>query len=632
MKVALVVMPWLDIEAAPLGVAALKAYLKRQGIDVQVHYLNIRMAKRIGSLMRSLSRPRSYLWPEWFFAQSLFGAKGEQEMAGFLHTRPLRDEFAESGGLRNDQVRYLLDEAMPAFLEECLEDIPWSSYDLIGFSSVMYSHTACLKMAYELKKRFPDKPIVFGGSNVEGEMGAETLRACEWIDYVVSGEGEETFCRLIRQLERGERGNCPPGVLWRERGEVRGLEGKAAFVDMNALPTPDHDDYIAELRCWPELKWANPEITFEASRGCWWGAKQHCTFCGLNGDGISYRSKDSSLVLSDILGLHRRYKVLKLRACDEILAMDHLRDLVPRLAQAREDMSADWEIFFNVKANLTEPQTSALARAGVRHLQAGIEHLSTPVLKLMRKGVSGIQNIRLLKAAESRGISLYWYILYGFPGERAEDYASLPALIARLVHLNPPGSLRPVRLDRFSPYHANPERYGLKDMKPDAAYRFIYPEPRFSIDKIAYFFGFTVPEGSRLPYLPALRKAVDWWRETSDKTFFAYRQGAEHAEIHDARPVRVGGTVEYRVHALEGLEQQVFKASHTLQSFGQIHAECKTRFPACSETEVRAALGEMEGKGWVLREENLYLNLAVPLSTLRPAQKFLFDRFQRIGV
>ena len=61
--------------------------------------------------------------------------------------------------------------------------------------------------------------------------------------------------------------------------------------DLDALPVPNYRDYMARVQASPLGKTINPRLLFQTSRGCWWGAKQHCTFCGLNGQGMAYRSK-----------------------------------------------------------------------------------------------------------------------------------------------------------------------------------------------------------------------------------------------------------------------------------------------------------------------------------------------------
>ena len=69
-------------------------------------------------------------------------------------------------------------------------------------------------------------------------------------------------------------------------------------------------------------------------------------------------------------------------------------------------------------------------------LQPGIESLSTPILLLMRKGVTAFQNVRLLKWCAEYGIHVFWNVIYGFWGELPEEYARL----ARLTPSSAPGA------------------------------------------------------------------------------------------------------------------------------------------------------------------------------------------------
>jgi len=69
----------------------------------------------------------------------------------------------------------------------------------------------------------------------------------------------------------------------------------------------------------------------------------------------------------------------------------------------------------------------------------------------MRKGVSALQNIQLLKWCRELGLDVYYHVIWGFPGETAEDYLEMAKLIPLITHLQPPmvGSI--IRIDRFSP-------------------------------------------------------------------------------------------------------------------------------------------------------------------------------------
>jgi radical SAM superfamily enzyme YgiQ (UPF0313 family) len=65
--------------------------------------------------------------------------------------------------------------------------------------------------------------------------------------------------------------------------------------------------------------WPDIAILFESSRGCWWGAKSHCTFCGLKASTMLFRSRPAMTVAREILDLAARYKVLNFVAVDDII-------------------------------------------------------------------------------------------------------------------------------------------------------------------------------------------------------------------------------------------------------------------------------------------------------------------------
>jgi hypothetical protein len=151
----------------------------------------------------------------------------------------------------------------------------------------------------------------------------------------------------------------------------------------------------------------------ETARGCWWGERQHCTFCGLNGATMAFRSKTPDRVVSEIRFLCERHGVGTFSIVDDILDMRYFRTVLPRLADAKLGI----EFFWEVKANLTNVHVRQLRDAGVLLIQPGIESLSDHVLKLMRKGTTAFRNIELMKWCREYGVKPYWNLLYGFPGE-----------------------------------------------------------------------------------------------------------------------------------------------------------------------------------------------------------------------
>jgi hypothetical protein len=165
---------------------------------------------------------------------------------------------------------------------------------------------------------------------------------------------------------------------------------------------------------------------------------------------------------------------------------------------------------YEIKSNLRLDQLRSLVRAGVTHVQPGIESLNSNVLSLMDKGVRGCQNVRLLRDAESAGLTVSWNYLYGFPGERDNDYQEIISQLPALHHLPPTDSGR-IALERFSPYFDRPE-LGFAERRPRAQYAMTYDLPPSELEDLAYLFE-TPPQGIDDELAESLDRAVTQWRD-----------------------------------------------------------------------------------------------------------------------
>ena len=165
---------------------------------------------------------------------------------------------------------------------------------VVGFSTSFAQTSASLFMAKKIKEMYPHISIVFGGANTDSEMGFEILKGFDWIDYVVHGEGEVSFPRLLNAIFEGDTSFPLPGVshavepLW-----CRADFNAEPFRNLNESPVPDYSDYFQAVEQAGLHKKVRISLSFESSRGCWWGAKHHCTFCGLNATTMAFRKEDA---------------------------------------------------------------------------------------------------------------------------------------------------------------------------------------------------------------------------------------------------------------------------------------------------------------------------------------------------
>ena len=622
--IGLVYMPWGSVARGSIAIGILKECAKQIGIKPDVHYLNIKFAEKIGvELYESISEASAF-FPEWFFSSVLFGPQGlgllKNSLDDLLSTelgRQMAERLKELTNGSEELCLKIVNEYVPQYIDECLASVDWSQYRVIGFSATFAQTLASLLLAKQIKDRHPDVRIVLGGANVDSEMGFEVIKACNWIDYVVHGEAEVSFPQLLKNIYNDDESQKIPGVSVRRGTEiVPGYSDAQLLHNLNESPMPDYSDFMKEAQRANIDKQFRIKLSFESSRGCWWGAKAHCTFCGLNGNNMAFRKKEPARVYDEVLKLAGQYRCLTLNAVDNILDMGYFKQLLPRLAEANFDLS----LFYEVKANLTREQVRKLAASGITQIQPGIESFSTELLRMMRKGVTAIQNIQLLKWCYEDGIDPYWNILYGFPGERAEQYKDLPRLMRLLSHLRPPGGLSPVIFERFSPYHFEKEKFKLT-LTPFPLYPLLYPSP-VEYDKVAYYFHGRWEGQTEDPqeYIkPTLEVHQEWlarWDE--GRTVFYYEKGPGFLTLYDNRPLVKGAGLRFRRQNLNEKQARVYLFCDEKRSFKAIEQMLNegSEKPLPNE-KLRIMLDQFVEHGLMYSENDSYLSLAVKKSAIK---------------
>ncbi len=602
-------MPFAAAQRPSIQCGLLKAALSREGHAVDVHYLNLELAVELGNdVYSTLADLRSdHLLGEWLFSVAAFGPRSDEE--AYQQAYPSLSETGEKLSYSFDDLCRLRNDTLPALVERWAMTIDWGTYDVVGFTSTFEQNVAALALARRLKERHSDLVTVFGGANYDGEMGPEYVRAFPWIDYAVVGEGDEALPAIVARIARGRSAAGLPGVVARV-GDGVVKDGPAPLVrDLDGLPDPDYDEFfgaLAKLGRDRVLGNTLPLLLFESARGCWWGEKHHCTFCGLNALGMAYRSKSPERVHAELRRQSARYQIVNFEAVDNIIDMRYLEELCRPLIEER----VDYRLFYEVKSNLKRAQLRTLSRAGVGIIQPGIESLSTHILKLMRKGATMLQNVRVLKWGHYYGIAVAWNLLTGFPGETVADYEAQARLIPKLVHLPPPAGGGPIWMERFSPYFTDPA-FPVENLEPWGAYRFVYPEDRVDLRKIAYFFDYTMGDTVPDEQLYGVKRAMQEWRDSWERPrrpILVYQRAPDWIQIVDRRDPEAP-----KAHAFHGVDAAVYDlcgdTDHTASRVLSLLRESGTDVDA---EDVERALRRFCELDLMIDEEGSYLSLALP--------------------
>ncbi|MBA2935165.1 RiPP maturation radical SAM protein 1 [Sphingomonas sp. CGMCC 1.13654] len=584
-KVLMVTMPWAPPDFPGLGPALIRSILLRDGIPCDILYANLIFSRLLRSdpfIDRELPKlPMCELaFSPYYFEKS------KNEAVDELHSAIL-ELAADPSAMTRESVVDIVDRAGEC-LDIVFDGVRWEDYDIVAFATMMQQSVASLALAKRLKDRYPKIRTLFGGANTTRPMGLEMMERFPEIDFMLEGEVDGTITQFVEQYREQGCGSFDlPGLHYRdERGRVKDGGPGGQFYNLDSLPYPDFLPFLEQLER-QELYEIEPTIPFETSRGCWWGAKHHCTFCGLHDDQLKYRTKSVERVIDEILTLARRYQRTEFFAVDSIINHKAFQDLLPVLNRLRETEGYDFTFFFETKSNLKRENAQIFRNGGVTYVQPGVESFGDHVLKLMDKGTTGARSIQCLKVLGESDIFVAWNLLYGFPGETEDDYVELLEAIPFLHHFLPlhEGGLTPVQLNRYAPYHNVPDKYGITDIHPKDHYGKVFASPDIDHDRLAFAFDYA-HQGSSNERLKELQlelwKAIANWRDVYVPDSLLQRRGPGFVEITDKRTLTVsalGGAPDAVVTILEAPWADVFSYLDEVHTEAQVLREFERSIP-----------------------------------------------------
>jgi len=638
--VALVAMPWAAPETPSIQIGLLGAVLARAEMPATAHSLHLEVTGFFvgkGVALEHVEAVSHQWWRvglgEWIFASAASGDScgDDGEYLRYLASERVPAELVVAA----QRMR----ESVPDFLRQAAAEILASAPRVVGFTNTFAQTLPSLALAAQIKAADPQVVIVFGGANCDGLLGQALLATHALVDFVVQGRAEGLLPRLCRALLAGRPPAAEPGLLGRALADPAASVTNAASAEHtgHAAPAhadwfrPDYDEYYRRLEqsAVREALLPRTRLVIETARGCWWGEYQHCTFCGLNGSAMAFKSATAEQVLTDIDALATRYKRTEFDVVDNILDPTFFDHVLPELARRRRDQ-IDYRFFWEIKANLSAQQVRLLRDAGVQRIQPGIESLSTRILRLMLKGVTALQNVKLLVFAASNDLMVTWNIIYGIPGETEDDYQAMAEMIPSLVHLKPPGLVR-LQVQRFSPYFDQPAAHGLRLVGPAPYYRHLYAVDPARLPDLAYAFEHDYLDGHdpERAVAPVRRALEHWDRSWSPGKHHSlrYERGPGFLRLRERRP-----GFRPRDILLDQVEAELYLACRTVATpaaaVAAVERACQVRLGI---DEVRRFLVELSEGRLLLREHDRFLALALPLNPdadppATPATKWKLSR------
>lgn len=595
-KILLIHMPIASAEMPNLAIERLAAILKSASFDADVLYGTLRFWP--------------YL-PYWLhghgaapiaFAPSYYGEPAKDWLVPFLAATA---EHAGEEVQALEQLFYIACRSAEKCLSDCMHIVEAGDYDAIGLSIGFDSQRMpSAALARMVKAKFPNISIVAGGTACDGIMGETLLELFPCFDAIVDGEADATIVSIFNALTgdadvpANTRLRVSPG-----RPAQPPLKTQESYPDLGHLPLPDFESFNTQVARSEYSRISGRMILYEGSRGCWYGQKNHCTFCGIRNVDAAYRTVESEQFLEDIAALDKNWRPETIYLTDAILSRQFFSEVLPMLRDLRRRGDLNAKLFAETKSNLTPQEVHALAEANIKTIQPGIESLITATLQKMRKGASGIQQIELLKWCKTFDIDVIYGLMLEIPGETHEDLQDLADICELLHHLPAPAQAGEVQVHRFSPYFNDPQKYGIDKIVPHEYQRQLYRCDDQMLLRLCYEFTHSMNSDARYHAAKtAVKLAVQNWQASSRD-----RRALTYTRVDDGCVIFKDVRGAISLHKFEGAHAYVLDGSHRPVTHAKLHINSEY-----SEEEIRQAVEELCDMELVIQMDNRLMNLAIP--------------------
>lgn len=295
--------------------------------------------------------------------------------------------------------------------------------DVLGFSCYIWNIEETIKVIQMLKKIKPEMKIVLGGPEVSYDVEYWMNRIPE-VDFIVIGEGEETFHHLLQEIEGEQKYHYVFGISYRNKDGKVVINPPRPKLDLSRIPSPYR--FKEDL---PHL--ANRIIYMETSRGCPFS----CQFC-LSSIEVGVRYFDKEQIKADILYLiENGAKLIKFVDRTFNIKRDYAMEMFQFLIENHQGCVFQFEITADIMRPEVLDYLSAHAPEGIFRFEIGVQSTNDETNLLVKRRQNFAKLSRTVsKIKESGRIAQHLDLIAGLP---EEDYHSFRKTFNDVFALRP---------------------------------------------------------------------------------------------------------------------------------------------------------------------------------------------------
>ena len=599
-SILLTAMPFPRLIPPSAQLGALEAYCNEHGIHAESRHLYLKLADWLGlelytAILSVHTVPREVLYTKLLFPEHF--EENKEEFNKILDTK-----FGEITKKFDIDCETLI-EKIAAFNACVTDELIESDYEYYGFSIQINQLLPSLLVARAIKKHRPHAKIVFGGWPASGDRGAGIFKAFPCIDYIISGEGEQSLVDLINATSDDDLDRVG-SLIHRRDGEVI-FNKRTDFVDMNELPFMSFDGYFKELEsCSDEIRIhceANFTLPLETSRGCWWN---RCNFCSSRCVPNKYRVKSPERVRMELEHQTNKHKIVSLFFLDEAMTKNDVSKLFSTISRLDKEL-----LIFSIgrAQRLSTGDIRNMYKAGVTAHEVGIEAFSTSLLEKMNKGATAIENVQIIKQLYEAGIFVSYGLLHSFPYQDEQDYEETLRTISYLKGYPPPVYVSNFELQYGSAVYEDYTSYNIKTITPMNLKKSFLPK-EYAKHLVPHLYAFERETGGK-SYSRELAEALEKFKVENEKKInqlkgvrsIFFKDGGDYLVIFDHR------YANKRKYILDEFERELYLYCDTIKTLDEIFE----RFEDHPKEKILDALEAFDQHKLIFPDRGEYLSLAV---------------------
>jgi len=285
--------------------------------------------------------------------------------------------------------------------------------DLVGLSFMSFQYRSALKIAKIVKDYDKNIKVVAGGYHPT-LMSDEMLESPKFqdIDFIIRGEGEETFRELTNALNNGTDYENIAGLSYRD-AKGNHHNPPRELLDLKSIKLPNRD---ARLITKGFRGLGMPMDSVETSRGC----TNKCKFCSISKMyGRSFRTYEIDRVIADIKDA-RDHGAKFIFICDDNVTLDvnRFEDICDAIISAKLN-SINFFLQASVKGmSHSRKLVQKMADAGFKGAFLGIESTNESKLQMLQKtSTTSEDTVKAVKYLRDNGIMVAGGMIIGMPDD-----------------------------------------------------------------------------------------------------------------------------------------------------------------------------------------------------------------------